>query len=248
MDTMLISQIAEETGFAATTLRYYEDIGLLPAPDRNSAGYRVYGPEHVEALRFIERGKRLGLELDEIGDVLALWRTGDCGRTREQVEELLRSKLAEVHRDLAELQAFQTQLTDAYQRITSRPAPEACGPGCGCPPSLQPTEHARPTLPVHDPGASCTLDRHDADQRLRAWQELAADALQVRERPATGTLILRFDGNPATEARVRELAAAEEGCCAFFELAVTRDGDQIVLTATAPDTHLDYLDLLDPAD
>lgn len=136
MTAMLISQVAERSGFATSTLRYYEDIGLLPAPSRNAAGYRVYGDDHLDALRFIDRGKRLGLALDEIADVLALWATGDCGRTREQVEVLLHGRLTQAHRELAELAAFEQQLADAYQRVTSQPAPETCGPGCGCPPSL----------------------------------------------------------------------------------------------------------------
>jgi MerR family copper efflux transcriptional regulator len=136
MDTLLISQVAERTGFSASTLRYYEDVGLLPEPSRNASGYRTYGDEHLDALRFVDRGKRLGLALDEIADVLALWRTGDCGSTREQVEELLRAKLAHVHRELAELEVFQQQLSDAYERVTSLPVPEVCGPDCGCPPSV----------------------------------------------------------------------------------------------------------------
>ena len=155
MDTLLISQVAERTGFPASTLRYYEDIGLLPEPHRNASGYRVYDTEHVEALRFIDRGKRLGLELDEIGDVLALWRTGDCGSTREQVEALLHAKLAEVHRELAELQAFEQQLSDAYECTTSQPVPEVCGPDCGCPPSVGRAEApGGRELPVHDGGAT----------------------------------------------------------------------------------------------
>lgn len=140
MDTLLISQVAERTGFPASTLRYYEDIGLLPEPGRNASGYRVYDHEHLEALQFIDRGKRLGLELDDIADVLSLWRTGDCGTTRDEVEELLRGKLAQVHRELVELEAFQQQLSDAYQRVTSLPVPDVCGPDCGCPPCIDELE------------------------------------------------------------------------------------------------------------
>lgn len=244
MNTLLISQIAERTGFSTSTLRYYEDIGLLPEPARNASGYRVYGGDHLEALQFIDRGKRLGLELDEIADILRLWRTGDCGSTREQVESLLHAKLAQVHRELEELAVFQTQLTDAYQRVTSRPAPEVCGPDCGCPPSLGADEPVRRSLPVHDGGASCTLDEGQAHERQSAWHQLAADALKSRERTDDGTVVLRFDGDEETEARVRELAALEQRCCSFFDLPVTRDGDEVVLRATAPDTHSDYLELL----
>ena len=244
MDTLLISQVAERTGFSTSTLRYYEDIGLLPPPRRNDSGYRIYGDDHLDALRFIDRGKRLGLELDEIRDILALWRTGDCGTTRDQVETLLHAKLAQVHRELAEMQAFQQQLSDAYQRVTSQPAPEVCGPDCGCPPSLEDRGTFRDSLPVHDGGASCTLDEEGVRERQAAWQQLAGQALRGPARADDGTVILRFDGDDGTEARVRELAELEQRCCSFLDMTVTRDHDQIVLRATAPQTHRDYLDLL----
>lgn len=244
MDTLLISQVAERTGFSTSTLRYYEDIGLLPEPARNESGYRIYGDDHLEALRFIDRGKRLGLELDEIADILRLWRTGDCGSTRNQVESLLYAKLAQVHRELEELAAFQGQIAEAYQRITSQPAPEVCGPDCGCPPSLRSRGGFRDSLPVHDGGASCTLDEEQARQRQSAWHQLAGDALRSRGRADDGTVVLRFEGDDQTEARVRELAELEQGCCSFFDMTVTRDGDQVVLHATAPDSHSDYLELL----
>lgn len=244
MDTLLISQVAERTGFSASTLRYYEDIGLLPEPRRNDAGYRVYDNDHLDALRFIDRGKRLGLELDEIADVLALWRTGDCGSTRDQVQTLLHAKLTQVHRELEELAAFQTQLTDAYRRVTSQPAPELCGPDCGCPPSIDARTSFPESLPVHDSGASCTLDDEQAQQRLAAWHQLTAHALRSRDRADDGVVIVRFDGDDQTETRVRELAELEQGCCSFFDMTVTRDGDEVVLKASAPDTHRDYLELL----
>lgn len=245
MDTMLISEVSERTGFPGSTLRYYEDIGLLPQPARNASGYRIYGEDHLQALRFIDRGKRLGLELYEIGDVLALWRTGDCGSTRGQVETLLGAKLAQVHRELSELAAFQEQLSDAYQSVTSLPIPEVCGPDCGCPPSI---DHAgaddREGLPVHDGGASCALDGDQAQQRQAARHGLVAEALTARERTADGSMVLRFVADDTTEARVREPADLEQRCCSFFAMTVTRDDDQVVLRATAPDSHADHLELL----
>ena len=61
-----ISEVSERTGFSGPTLRYYEQIGLLPAPERTGAGYRVYGDRDVARLDFIARAKRLGCSLDEI--------------------------------------------------------------------------------------------------------------------------------------------------------------------------------------
>jgi DNA-binding transcriptional MerR regulator len=58
-------------------LRYYEEIGLL-APERSDAGYRIYDRRDEERLRFIGRAKRLGLSLEEIGSLVAVW-AGSCG-------------------------------------------------------------------------------------------------------------------------------------------------------------------------
>lgn len=76
---MRISQLAERSGVPATTLRFYETAGLLPA-DRTAAGYRLYDQEAVERLAFIGAAKHLGLPLEEIADLLGVWETGGlCG-------------------------------------------------------------------------------------------------------------------------------------------------------------------------
>ncbi|MFJ8923786.1 MerR family transcriptional regulator [Streptomyces sp. NPDC102415] len=74
---MRISQLAERSGVPATTLRFYEGAGLLPA-DRTPAGYRVYGEDAVERLAFIGAAKHLGLSLEEIGELLGVWEAGAC--------------------------------------------------------------------------------------------------------------------------------------------------------------------------
>jgi DNA-binding transcriptional MerR regulator len=57
-----IGDIAEMTGFPPSTLRYYEDQGLLPPPARTAAGHRLYGQAHIERLRFMSRGKAAGVD------------------------------------------------------------------------------------------------------------------------------------------------------------------------------------------
>ncbi|MFD7853412.1 MerR family transcriptional regulator [Streptomyces microflavus] len=74
---MRISQLAERSGVPATTLRFYEDTGLLPA-DRSPAGYLLYGEAAVERLAFIGAAKHLGLPLEEIGEQLGVWEAGAC--------------------------------------------------------------------------------------------------------------------------------------------------------------------------
>lgn len=103
-----IGELAAELGLNPRTIRYYEAIGLLPAPPRTPAGYRLYGAAGRERLRFIARAKAIGLTLDEIGEILALRREGrpPC----EHVLALLERKLAAVDRQLRALAEFRQAL------------------------------------------------------------------------------------------------------------------------------------------
>ena len=70
--------VAHRSGFSAATLRYYEEIGLLPEASRTPAGYRLYDDRTLDRLAFISRAKQLGCSLDEITDLTGLMRVGDA--------------------------------------------------------------------------------------------------------------------------------------------------------------------------
>lgn len=132
-----IGEVAEATGFPVTTLRYYEDQGLLPPPTRNQAGHRLYGDLHVERLELMARAKRLGLRLDEAAVLADAWQHEQCSHTHEQLMGLLETKLADVREHIAELTHFARRLEAVHDRVASRPTSQgACGPGCGCAPAL----------------------------------------------------------------------------------------------------------------
>ncbi len=59
-----IAGVAERAGFSSPTLRYYEQIGLLPVPERTPAGYRLYDERAIERLTFIARAEQLGCTLE----------------------------------------------------------------------------------------------------------------------------------------------------------------------------------------
>ena len=103
-----IGEIAGELGLNPKTLRYYEEIGLLPEPDRTESGYRVYRQVDVERLRFIAKAKAIGLTLDEIRGILAVRREGQppC----QHVLGLVDDKLDIVDRQLRALADFRTEL------------------------------------------------------------------------------------------------------------------------------------------
>lgn len=67
---MRIGELAEATGVAPKTIRYYESIGLLPDPDRRPSGYRDYDRGDIRRLEFVAKAKALGFSLQEIGDIL----------------------------------------------------------------------------------------------------------------------------------------------------------------------------------
>lgn len=153
MVELRIGEVAEATGFPPSTLRYYEDQGLLPEPDRSASGQRVYSAQHVERLRFMARAKRLGLTLEEIATLADAWEQQPCAVTHEQLVAFLDTKLAHVHDEIVELTRFAQQLGDVYQRVAGQPAVHGrCGPDCGCTPALdgdaQPLHRRFGRLPV----------------------------------------------------------------------------------------------------
>ncbi|MDP9374327.1 MAG: heavy metal-responsive transcriptional regulator [Chloroflexota bacterium] len=119
-----IGALAAAVGLNPKTIRYYETLGLLPAPRRTATGYRLYGEADREQLGFILKAKAVGLTLTEIGEVLALRRAGEppCGR----VLALLDEKLAAVDRQLQALSAFRRELVAlkaSAGAAMDRPAP-----------------------------------------------------------------------------------------------------------------------------
>jgi DNA-binding transcriptional MerR regulator len=121
---MRIGELAAQLGLNPKTIRYYEDIGLLPEPERTPSGYRVYGDADVERLTFIKTAQRLGMALDEVGEILALRDRGEqlCGYVRA----VLRRQVADIDRRMAELATLRQQLV-ALDEAADR-LPDA-GPG-----------------------------------------------------------------------------------------------------------------------
>lgn len=103
-----IGEAAKASGVTAKMVRHYEAIGLLPPARRTEAGYRLYGDDDVRMLQFIHRGRALGFSLDQIADLLALWRDKD--RASADVRRLALEHIAELDRKIAELEAMKRTL------------------------------------------------------------------------------------------------------------------------------------------
>jgi MerR family transcriptional regulator, copper efflux regulator len=103
-----IGEAAQATGVSARMIRHYEQIGLLPAAGRSSAGYRLYGAADLHRLHFIRRARRLGFPVASIEALLALW--NDPGRASNEVKRLAAAHAEELGRRLAELEAMKRTL------------------------------------------------------------------------------------------------------------------------------------------
>jgi len=105
---LTIGKLARETGVKVVTIRYYEQIGLMPVTPRTDGNYRAYTLEHRRRLRFIRRCRDLGFTLDQIRDLLRLSseKTQACAevdRIAEQHRRAVERKLADLTRLAAEL-------------------------------------------------------------------------------------------------------------------------------------------------
>jgi DNA-binding transcriptional MerR regulator len=129
--TFTISQVAQATGVAAKTIRYYEGISVLPAPSRTASGYRQYDEPGVQRVRFIRRARTLGLSLRHLKTLMAAQNGGPRGALRPRLLALVRDQLSAVKHQIGELQVLQRDL----EQVLERPLPSAQerrAQGCRC--------------------------------------------------------------------------------------------------------------------
>ena len=107
---MRIGQLAHKAGVSTKTIRYYEDIGVLPEPDRSANGYRDYDQKSVDRISFIKDAQASGLSLVEIETILELRSAGEssCHHTIG----ILESHLREVDAQLVELGRTRSRLRE----------------------------------------------------------------------------------------------------------------------------------------
>jgi DNA-binding transcriptional MerR regulator len=115
MSRLTVSKLAEQAGTSADTVRYYERIGLLAEAERSASGYRLYGDEDIERLRFIKRAQRFGLRLEAIGELLEISRMGlcPCGHTRK----LLEDRVTELDDEMSSLARLRTDIVSMIEDL-----------------------------------------------------------------------------------------------------------------------------------
>lgn len=102
--------LAAETGCNIETIRYYEAIGLIPAPDRTPSGYRSYSEEHLRRLNFIQRARALGFTSDKIQGLLELTDAGG-NHTRADVKSLTEAHIKDIAEKIRDLQKIKRRLS-----------------------------------------------------------------------------------------------------------------------------------------
>lgn len=105
---MKIGELAAASGTTPKTIRFYEQAGVIPEPTRRPSGYRDYGPEFIDRLRFIRRAQAAGLTLREARQVLTIYDGGEAPCSH--VRQVLSDRLDQVRAQIAELVTLETHL------------------------------------------------------------------------------------------------------------------------------------------
>ncbi|WP_182543995.1 MerR family transcriptional regulator [Halosaccharopolyspora lacisalsi] len=121
MTVLLVSELAERSGFPASAPRFYEEQGLLRA-DHSSSGYRLFAEDTVDRLAFISAAELLGPDLGEIDGLVAVWDQGSCAQVRADLQE---TRTDQARTRSTELAAFTGRLEQARAHLAG---PSPTGP------------------------------------------------------------------------------------------------------------------------
>src|SRR5918994_4053441 len=122
MADVTIGHLARATGCKIPTIRYYEQIGLLPAPRRSAGNQRLYGTEHVARLAFIRHGRELGFSQAAIRDLLKL--SDDPDQPCEAVTRIAARRLEEIKERIERLRALKAELERMIETCRGRKVSE----------------------------------------------------------------------------------------------------------------------------
>ncbi len=114
MKNLTVGRLSRTVGINVETVRYYENIGLMPKPERKESGYRIYSDSDVERLRFIKNSKLLGFTLKEIKELLLLRIDEDT--TCDDLKEKAERKIEEVNLKIEELKKIKRALEKLAQQ------------------------------------------------------------------------------------------------------------------------------------
>ena len=117
-----ICTLSRRSGVKVETIRYYENIGVMPIPARSTSGYRIYDVDHLRRLHFICRGRELGFSLDELRRLLHLVDRHDY--TCAQVHALTVDHVKDITQKIIDLQRLQQVMSDMAEQCTGDQLPK----------------------------------------------------------------------------------------------------------------------------
>lgn len=235
MTTLQIGEVARRSGVSAPTLRYYEDLGLLPQVQRTASGYRTYDEAVLARLTFITRAKSLGCTLEEVAALVGVWEGGACGPVQDRLRTHVTEKLADARHRIVELVTFSEELQRAAAAFDRHRPDGPCDDACGCV-SVAPTTPApQPVALGTKPSIACTLPASQMGGRLDDWTAVLHHV--DRREPIDGGVRLRLSSETPL-ADLARLMVAEQACCPFFSFSLVVDTRGTSLEVRAPEDAL----------
>ena len=215
MTALRIAQVASRSGVPASTLRYYDQLGLVPT-GRAANGYRVYDEAVFDRLRFIDSARALDLPLDDVSSLLQVWEKDPCASVKAQLRPLLEEHLQKVVQTVDRLSELRNQLESARAHLDELPdRDDRCDPSC----AFLLTD---PVPVARDLGA-------DRGEQVGKWRALLDGS--AREEIAGGVRVSLPIGALSEAAA---LAASEQECCPFFAFDIALHRDSFTLTIRTP--------------
>ncbi len=127
MPDLKIGALAKRTGTSTPTIRYYEEIGLLPRASRREGGQRSYGDDDVKRLTFIRRCRDFGFSIEQVRSLVALMQ--ERKRSCMEARDMAQSHLDAVRINLEELKALERTIASFVERCDASCA-GVPGPDC----------------------------------------------------------------------------------------------------------------------
>lgn len=229
--TMRIAEVADRSGFSPATLRYYEQLDLLPEPQRTAAGYRAYDESVLARLAFIAGTKMLGCSLEEIAKLMPDWDGGRCAPVQDRLRDLVTAKLSDTQARVAELEAFTADLRRIAADLGAHTPDGPCDSDCGCLTDSSTTSTPGTPVAFASGPVACSLQAAEMPARVQQWRDLVTHV--VDRSPIDGGTRLQLGATTPLDQLVL-LVTAEQRCCSFFAFAITVDSRGLALEVQAP--------------
>jgi MerR family transcriptional regulator, copper efflux regulator len=192
MNGLRVAELADRAGVTASTVRFYERAGLLSPARRAENGYRIFDESALDELAFIQRAKAIGMSLEDVAGLVAVWPSGSCQSLQARMRVHLARQISAVRQQRAGLDVFERQLQTVLGRLSARdPGPERCGRGCGCETDLELDPDG--AVPDTEPWG-CSLGSDALASRIGQWGEVAAAAASVEH--ADGSVRFALPADP----------------------------------------------------